>query len=252
VQKIRERKESKAQLRLLNDARFVRVVEKMKLSGEHPKLERLLVLLKEKQAANPALKCIVFCQYRDQAGLIAKTMQERGMRANVFMGKKDGITAQGQKETLENFRKGAFDVLVATSIGEEGLDIPSVDMVVFYEPVPSEIRSIQRRGRAGRAKVGEIYMLITRGTLDQGFFYASRKREERMKRIVGRMAGREYAPAKTEYSKVQDAKEDTAQKKQPAKKIEEKKAGDKKNAMKKNEGKKMPSSSKQTTMSDYF
>ena len=46
--------------------------------------------------------------------------------------------------------------LVATSIAEEGLDIPEVDLVVFYEPIPSEIRYIQRRGRTGRKTAGNV------------------------------------------------------------------------------------------------
>lgn len=242
VDKMKNRDESKAQKRILGDARFVRIVERMKDAGEHPKLERLIALLKEKAAANGALKAIVFCQYRAQASLIAKKLAESGMRAQEFMGKKDGVTAQGQKDTLAAFRRGGFDIMVATSIGEEGLDIPSVDMVVFYEPVPSEIRSIQRRGRAGRAKTGEVYVLVTKGTQDQGFFFASKRREDSMRRIVGRMAGREYTGAKTGYEKVDEGKvgespEKPQEKKKPAKKDAEKRTG---------------AGQKQTRMSDYF
>ena len=77
--------------------------------------------------------------------------------------------------------------MAATSIGEEGLDIPSVDTVVFFEPIPSEIRSIQRRGRAGRLRAGKVVVLITEGTRDEGHLHSSRKKEENMKKIVGRM-----------------------------------------------------------------
>jgi ERCC4-related helicase len=78
-------------------------------------------------------------------------------------------------------------VMAATSIGEEGLDIPSVDTVVFFEPIPSEIRSIQRRGRAGRLRAGKVVVLIAEGTRDEGHLHSSRKKEENMKKIVGRM-----------------------------------------------------------------
>jgi ERCC4-related helicase len=54
------------------------------------------------------------------------------------------MSQEEQSAVLESFRNGEFDVLVATSIAEEGLDIPEVDLVVFYEPIPSEIRYIQR------------------------------------------------------------------------------------------------------------
>ena len=48
---------------------------------------------------------------------------------------------------------------MATSIAEEGLDIPEVDLVVFYEPIPSEIRYIQRKGRTGRNAAGSVIIL---------------------------------------------------------------------------------------------
>jgi Fanconi anemia group M protein len=81
-------------------------------------------------------------------------------------------------------------VLVATSIGEEGLDIPSVDNVIFFEPVPSEIRTIQRRGRAGRSKLGRMFGLIARKTRDQAFFWSSKRKEEKMKKIVSAMSSK--------------------------------------------------------------
>lgn len=64
------------------------------------------------------------------------------------------MSQREQEEIIQRFRDGDFNVLVATSVAEEGLDIPSTDMVIFYEPVPSEIRSIQRRGRTGRTRTG--------------------------------------------------------------------------------------------------
>lgn len=190
VERVRGREPSKAQQRLLNEKRFIVAVEKLKNAEEHPKIAKLLELLSEAEKQNPLHKAMVFCQYRDQADLLAEKLTAAGMKAEAFMGKKDGITAKMQKDTLDKFRAGEFSILVATSIGEEGLDIPSVDSVIFYEPVPSEIRSIQRRGRAGRAKVGRVVVLVTRGTMDQTFFWAARRREEKMKRIVGRMAGK--------------------------------------------------------------
>ncbi|HIH19121.1 TPA: DEAD/DEAH box helicase family protein [Candidatus Micrarchaeota archaeon] len=90
-------------------------------------------------------------------------------------------------KNTERFLGGLGLFCLHNSIGEEGLDIPSVDTVVFFEPIPSEIRSIQRRGRAGRLKAGRVVVLITTATRDEAYFYSSRKKEENMKRIVGRM-----------------------------------------------------------------
>ena len=70
-----------------------------------------------------------------------------------------------QSAILQSFRDGEFDVLVATSIAEEGLDIPQVDLVVFYEPIPSEIRYIQRRGRTGRKSSGMVIIFAAKDTI---------------------------------------------------------------------------------------
>ena len=94
------------------------------------------------------------------------------------------MTQQLQEQTIQDFRNGKFKVLVASSIGEEGLDIPSVDVVIFYEPIPNEIRNIQRRGRTGRFRTGDIYVLITRGTKDEVYFYISGQKERKMFGLV--------------------------------------------------------------------
>jgi ERCC4-related helicase len=97
-----------------------------------------------------------------------------------------------QKEILDKFRKLSsstkeedfFNVLVSSSIREEGLHVPDVDLVVFYEAVPSEIRAIQRRGRTGRTMPGRVVVLLAEGTVDEGYFYSAMFKEKRMQRIV--------------------------------------------------------------------
>ena len=81
---------------------------------------------------------------------------------------------------IQEFSNREINVLCATSIGEEGLDIPEVNVVVFYEPVASAIRAIQRAGRTARLMGGKLIMLITRKTRDEAYFYASRAKEKRM------------------------------------------------------------------------
>ncbi|MDQ1276073.1 MAG: hypothetical protein QG610_1648, partial [Euryarchaeota archaeon] len=73
-----------------------------------------------------------------------------------------------------------YNVLVATSVAEEGLDIPSTDLVLFYEPIPSEIRSIQRKGRTGRQHKGRVTVLVTKGTRDEAYYWSSKNKEKRM------------------------------------------------------------------------
>ena len=89
-----------------------------------------------------------------------------------------------QAQVLDSFRRGEFSVLVATSIAEEGLDIPEVDLVIFYEPIPSEIRYIQRRGRTGRRTSGSVIILAAKDTIDERYLNASKRRIEKMNQTL--------------------------------------------------------------------
>ena len=95
-----------------------------------------------------------------------------------------GLRQSEQQEIIHAFESGDFNVLIATSIAEEGLDIPNVDAVVFYEAIPSEIRLIQRRGRTGRHEIGRCYFLVSPNTLDQVYHIVSQKKEENMKSLL--------------------------------------------------------------------
>ena len=110
------------------------------------------------------LRVLIFTQYRDTARHIVAVLSENGIKASRFVGQAKrqgdpGMKQEEQSSILDSFRNGEFDVLVATSIAEEGLDIPEVDLVIFYEPIPSEIRYIQRRGRTGRKSAGTVMIL---------------------------------------------------------------------------------------------
>ena len=95
-----------------------------------------------------------------------------------------GLKQNEQKNILDDFRNKQFNVLIATSVAEEGLDIPDVEIVIFYEPIPSEIRTIQRRGRTGRSSIGKVKVLITSSTRDETYLYAEVQREKKMKGII--------------------------------------------------------------------
>ncbi len=186
--KMSERPEkSKAVEKLLNDERISAVLKQAEqIEGEHPKIDKLIEIVR----ARASKTFIVFVQYRDQIKRVVEHLNKiEGVKAFQFVGKKDGFTQKEQQATIEAFRRSEFNVLVASSIGEEGLDIPSVDCVIFYEPIPSEIRSIQRRGRAGRAKAGEVIVLITKATRDEAYFWSSKAKEKKMKRILKTMSG---------------------------------------------------------------
>jgi len=159
---------------------------------EHPKLERLINILKEEIAKNPQAKIIVFNNYRDNAVKVVNEISKvEGIVAKIFVGQtKKGDTGMSQKkqiETLEEFKDGKFNVICMTSIGEEGLDIPEVDLVVFYEAIPSAIRYIQRRGRTGRQKSGRVVVLLARNTRDEAYRWTAFHKEKKMHSTLASM-----------------------------------------------------------------
>lgn len=154
--------------------------------NNNPKLVRLKELLDTEIKQNPNAKIIIFTQFRDSAEEIVKSVDELSVKNQIFVGqaKKNGLgfSQKQQKEILDRFRVGQFNVLIATSVAEEGLDIPKVDQVIFFEPIPSAIRSIQRRGRTGRLEKGEVTILVTKGTRDEAYRWSSHHKEKRMHR----------------------------------------------------------------------
>lgn len=152
---------------------------------EHPKLTALRDYIIKEVEANKLFKIILFTQYRDTAVKLAEDLNKiQGALAKVFVGQaKKGSTGMSQKqqtEMLDMFRDGMFNILIATSVAEEGLDIPKVDLVIFYEPIPSAIRHIQRRGRTGRQEKGRVTLFVTKGTRDEAYLYTSKHKEHQM------------------------------------------------------------------------
>ncbi len=188
----------KALKNLLADGNFRAAMEKVKAlydgKVEHPKLDELKRIVGSGLKSGVS-KIIVFSQYRDSSLKIKDVLDSvSGVASEIFVGqaKKEetGLSQKEQKAMLDRFRNGEFNVLVATSIGEEGLDIVKVDLVVFYEPVPSAIRSIQRRGRTGRQERGRVVVLIARNTRDEAFRWVAHHKEKRMHRILKGLKGK--------------------------------------------------------------
>ena len=167
----------------------------------HNKVGTVRRLVRHRLRRDPDSKVIVFASFRNTVESLEKALFDlRGVKSIQMIGQsersgKKGLKPREQIEVLDKFRKGDYNVLVATSVAEEGLDIPSADLVIFYEPVASEIRTIQRRGRTGRHREGEVMVLIAEGTRDENMRKAAQKKEENMYRSVQRV--RSKLPRKT-------------------------------------------------------
>lgn len=200
------KKKTKAAKSLIQDPNFGKAIylarEAEKHGLEHPKLKKVTDIIKKelgqngqtklqsdryvKDADQKSSKIMVFIQYRDSLEMIHQKLEKEGIKSAKFFGQasrdgEKGLTQKEQKEIIKAFKIGEYDVLLSTSVAEEGIDIPAVDLVILYEPVPSEVRMIQRRGRTGRKRSGRVKVLITNGTRDEGYYWASVNKERRMK-----------------------------------------------------------------------
>ena len=159
----------------------------------HPKSAIVRKLVEEHLERNPDERILIFSEYRDTVGhLVNDLNQIDGAIVDRFIGqskrgKREGMSQKQQLAQLDKFRNGEMNVLVATSVGEEGLDVPSASMVLFYEPVSSAIRAIQRRGRTARERSGSVHVLVANDTRDVHVLHASRNREKRMHNVLARM-----------------------------------------------------------------
>ncbi|KAI2618383.1 P-loop containing nucleoside triphosphate hydrolase protein [Hypoxylon sp. NC1633] len=128
------------------------------------------------EGASTNTRIIVFSEYRDSAEEIVRVLNTHKplIRAAVFVGQADSKRSGGMKQAeqiarIQKFKQGEFNVLVATSIGEEGLDIGQVDLIVCYDASASPIRMLQRMGRTGRKRAGRVVLLLMRGKEEDNY-----------------------------------------------------------------------------------
>ncbi len=155
------------------------------LGVEHPKIDELKKILKSLGASE---KAIVFASYRDSVEDIYESLCTDGLRARYLIGKSGRGQSQDQQvRTIEDMRSGLFDILVATQVGEEGLDISECNLVVFYDNVPSAVRFIQRRGRTGREAPGRVIALVAKGTKDESYYWSGQRRMQSSRKIAANL-----------------------------------------------------------------
>ena len=202
---------SKASRSIMADNDILEAVAYVKsLEVEHPKVGEIEKIVEKQFETKPNSKIIIFTHYRDTSAYISNLLENvKRAKPSRFIGQAakegdKGLTQKEQAQVIQRFKDGEYNVLIATSVAEEGLDIPSTDLVVFYEPIPSEIRSIQRRGRTARKMPGKVIILITKGTPDEGYYWASKRKEKRMRselELIRSKIGKKFEDAGSLYKK---------------------------------------------------
>lgn len=177
---------SKAAKIITNDSR---IRQAMQLSldfqeSKHPKMQKLKEIVLSELNKNKDSRIIIFANFRNTIDEIYKELNDKMIKPVILVGQKEGLTQKEQVKRIKEFGEGVYNVLIGTSISEEGLDIPTANLAIFYEPVASEIRMIQRRGRVGRTIKGKIIFLITKKTRDEAYYWSSKSKERTMKRTL--------------------------------------------------------------------
>ena len=168
-----------------NFTRAVQLAKEAQSKGiEHSKIPKLKDIIESVPG-----KALIFTSYRDSVDLIHNKLTELGVSAGILIGKagETGLKQKKQIETVQKFRDGIFDVLIATRVGEEGLDIAEVNQVIFYDNVPSSVRFIQRRGRTGRKDTGKLVVLIAKNTIDETYYWIGKRKMSASKGMGDKM-----------------------------------------------------------------
>ncbi|MGD0818715.1 MAG: DEAD/DEAH box helicase [Methanomassiliicoccales archaeon] len=205
------KKSSKASSAIVSSPKFEQAEIMLKsMKDEHPKIAQVMSIVSEQLQAKLDSKIMVFTNYRDSCEMVAVNLSNidsarvSKLVGQTKRGEDKGLRQKEQVEVLASLRRGDINIIVATCVGEEGLDVANTDLVVFYEPVPSAIRSIQRRGRTGRSSPGRVVVLITIDTKDVASIYSSTRKESAMKKHLLKIqkeldkeSGSNHKPAKS-------------------------------------------------------
>ncbi|KAJ7169638.1 hypothetical protein C8R46DRAFT_1089463 [Mycena filopes] len=177
-------------------------LQKQALTGfsTHPKMDRMKALvlqhfahrLGEDGQETERTNVMVFVTFREAVDEIVEVLNREQplIRANKFIGQgtdkqgRKGLNQKEQLKVIEKFKAGEFNVLVATSIGEEGLDIGEVDLIVCYDAQKTPIRMLQRLGRTGRKREGIVHVLLSEGREEHNMDKAKTTYKEVQKTIV--------------------------------------------------------------------
>ncbi|KAG9336421.1 hypothetical protein JZ751_002768, partial [Albula glossodonta] len=139
-------------------------------------------------------RVMIFSSFRESVQEIAEMLNRHlpQVRVMTFMGQASagkgvrGFTQKEQLEVVRCFREGGFNTLVSTCVGEEGLDIGDVDLIVCFDAQKSPIRLVQRMGRTGRHRQGRIVVILAEGREERTYNQSQINKRSVYKAIMGK------------------------------------------------------------------
>ncbi|XP_073845321.1 FA complementation group M isoform X2 [Musca autumnalis] len=158
----------------------------------HPKFEKARECLLKHFQNHKESRAIVFCEYRESVLLIYRMLLQHVplLKPKCFVGQGGTgnlrpLTQKQQIQIMNDFRSGQINILIATSIGEEGIDVGEVDLIVCFDISTSNpTRFVQRIGRTGRKKNGNVVMLVTEGREQQILKEVLNNKDQTNKKIL--------------------------------------------------------------------
>lgn len=193
-EEIRNKKTSKGVQNLVSKSEFQQfeaLLNALISKGHrHPKADSLLEIVSDQLSVNLDSRILIFTRFRDTAVEVTETLEQLDdARVSRFVGQSSrgsdkGFSQKKQVEVLEGFRNNEFNILVATQVGEEGLDIPECNLVIFYDCVPSVVPYIQRKGRTGRRAPGRVVIFVAKGTHDEFYHWSVLSKLKKMPKAL--------------------------------------------------------------------
>ncbi|EJD04033.1 P-loop containing nucleoside triphosphate hydrolase protein [Fomitiporia mediterranea MF3/22] len=178
------------EVNLLRNPDFIKLMEECERQqalgfAPHPKMKALVEIIMDHfntppsnpetpapgestEAASSSTKVMIFVGLREVIDEVVDVLDQYKpmLRATRFVGQgidkkgKKGLAQAKQLETIQKFKDGEYNILVSTSVGEEGLDIGEIDRIICYDSSKSSIQMLQRVGRTGRKRTGYVDVLL--------------------------------------------------------------------------------------------
>ncbi len=150
---------------------YMKEALKVEVDSERPSLETIRQVyyeVEETEKFNLITKilyaerpdsCILFCNTRDKVEAVFEKMERKGYSCGMLHG---GMEQRERLHSIQNFKRGKFQFLIATDVAARGIHVDEVSLVVNYD-IPMDNESyVHRIGRTGRAgNVGTAIILAT-------------------------------------------------------------------------------------------
>ena len=154
-------------------------------------LDTLEHVLLDAYGENHECKAIIFVPTKHYAYFLEKWIKEsdclKVFRPSVCVGttgqEEYRMTASQQDKAIEKLRTGEANVLIGTSILEEGLDVPDCDCSILYDYVKNDISRTQAQGRA-RKEGSKCITIVTKGSSKERKEKLNKERVELFKQYI--------------------------------------------------------------------